>query len=111
MPTSECPSYGDLAAFRRGELSADQAGTISAHLEGCAACESRLRILDDVRDTSADGARRANSQFTLTQDPQASPTADLRGGSEGPLVAGRYLLVEKLGGKRISLMNLTPAQE
>src|SRR4051812_15829743 len=85
-----CPPAADLAAFHRGDLPPEVADAVTAHLEGCPACEAVLRELD-ARETSVVADLRRPLADPVP--PPAEPPAD----GPGILVGGRYLLVEPVG--------------
>jgi serine/threonine-protein kinase len=59
MPSRDCVSTEDLRAYLVGDLSDPRAAAVGAHLEGCPACESAARDLDDLADPLMRSLRRA----------------------------------------------------
>src|SRR5688500_12262771 len=84
-----CPDAAELAAFHAGELSQADGDRVTAHLEGCEACEAALQALD---------AREGPVASALRQPPPpaAPPAADLCDGP-GTVLAGRYKLIQRIG--------------
>ena len=91
-PPGGCPPAAELAAFHRGNLPPAAADAVTAHVEGCPACEAALRGLDDRESSLVSDLRGAD--LPTVPGRYAGPPA-LEGA--GTLVGGRYLLVEPLG--------------
>ncbi|QJW95889.1 serine/threonine-protein kinase [Frigoriglobus tundricola] len=76
-----CPDPSVLAAFHTGDLPPADIDRVTAHLEGCAACEAALEVLDGRTGSIVDAVR--------------APWAD--GPVAGAVIGGRYTLVEPVG--------------
>jgi serine/threonine protein kinase len=91
---STCPDRRILAAFERGELSADASEPVVAHVESCTACQAVLGGLAGTPDALLDGLRHvrqalaAQGEPTLLTGPPVSAAA---------LAPPGYKLLEKVG--------------
>jgi serine/threonine protein kinase len=91
---STCPDRQILAAFERGELSADASEPVAAHVESCTACQAALGGLTGTPDALLDGLRHvrqavaAQGEPTLLTGPPVSALA--------PAPPG-YELLERVG--------------
>src|SRR5947209_16005329 len=91
---STCPDRQMLAAFERGELTADASEPVAAHVESCTACQAILGGLTGTPDALLDGLRQvrhavaAQGELTLLTGPPVPAAA--------PAPPG-YRLLEKVG--------------
>ncbi len=58
MPSSDCPTDAELAAFAEGKLSGPVLDRMAAHLTSCADCQGRLEHLDGRPDPVVELLRR-----------------------------------------------------
>lgn len=83
----ECPDENTFAAFVDGDLSEVDRSHVTAHVDGCDACQLVLSELARVR-----SARHASGVSAIGAHATAAP-----GGAGPPGVVGRYVLQSALG--------------
>ncbi len=74
-----CPGREELAAFDRGELPAEAAETLAAHVEGCASCQEALGALTHRADPLLDGLQQAGRATAGQGAAPAPPGYELLG--------------------------------
>jgi serine/threonine protein kinase/tetratricopeptide (TPR) repeat protein len=95
-----CPDEADLADFVRGELRADDADRVEAHLDGCQACAQvvaeLVRIFDDSLGASDQGLptlEGARTERSVDGEEEEEDYDALPSGAE----VGRYRVLECIG--------------
>jgi eukaryotic-like serine/threonine-protein kinase len=103
-PLATCPSDDLLLAFIPGELPTVEASSISAHLEACPACQSRLTTLRQ----RSHGTNVEPTSLPAPTEPPA-PALPVAGGSDAPTTfwpqtrqrmpqqIGQYKLIKQIG--------------
>ena len=66
MASMGCPEHVELLAFVRGTLSGTAFAGLAAHIENCAACQSKMEALDAVTDSVLSGLRSAAPEDVAT---------------------------------------------
>ena len=96
----DCPDEADLAEFVRGELRAEDADRVEAHLDGCEACSQvvieLVRIFDDSLGASDQGLptlEGARTERSVDGDEDEDDYEALPSGAE----VGRYRVLECIG--------------
>jgi WD40 repeat protein len=105
METSRCPPEAELYSFHEGALPADDRSRIARHLEGCAACGAKVRLLDTQYDPILSALRRPEpfpSDLPTWWPSAPAPSADeAPAATEAPDAAWPelpdYEVLERLG--------------
>lgn len=105
MTPLSCVREGDLRAFALGELPAEAADRIVAHLEMCPRCESAASLLDELADPIIHSLRQAlgPAHLAATLLAPSLPSADTFAAAPLRRVAG-YEILGELGRGGMSIV-------